>query len=307
MATPTILVPLDSSPSAESALPWAVHLARLSNASLRLVEVHSPPVVMMGGESLSSAVIPDDAIRDTETAYLAQVQSRLKNARVTVTAELLDGGVVSSLMDYASTLQPSWVVMLSHGRGAIARFFLGETAHEFVRKSTSPVLLVRESDEALDLLTPPFVTRILVPLDGSELAERMIGPATAFAKLVGADIELLMALDAVPDMEAISRRHEAGLPGPWDPAAAPAKAELYLHHQADRIRAQSIKARCIVVPHGKAADAIIAEADSKPGTVIALATHGRSGLSTMVWGSVASDVIRRAKGPVLVQRPLVEG
>lgn len=305
MSTPSILVPLDSSPVAESALPWAVHLARQSKATLRLVEVHAPPAVMVDGESLSSAVIPDDAIRETETTYLVRVQSRLNNTGVSVTAELLDGGVIASLADYANTLKPSWVVMLSHGRGAVARFFLGETAHEFVRKSTSPVLLVRESDQELDVLTPPIVSRILVPLDGSELAEKMVGPATAFAKLVGADIELLMALDAVPDMEAISRRHEAGLPGPWDPAAAPAKAELYLHHQADRIRAQSMKARCIVVPRGEAADVIIAEADSKPDTVIALATHGRSGLSTMVWGSVASDVIRRAKGPVLVQRPMV--
>ena len=89
MATPSILVPLDSSPSAESALPWAVHLARLSKAELRLVEVHAPPVVMLDGESLQSAVVPDDVIRETETAYLAQVQSRLKNAGVAVTAELL--------------------------------------------------------------------------------------------------------------------------------------------------------------------------------------------------------------------------
>ena len=133
----------------------------------------------------------------------------------------------------------------------------------------------------------------------------MIAPATAFAKLVGAEVELIMALDAVPDMEAIARRHEAGLPGPWDPTAAPAKAELYLLHQADRIRAQSIKAKVVVVQQGAAADVVIAEADTKRGTVIALATHGRGGLSTMVWGSVANDVIRRAKGPVLVQRPFV--
>ena len=303
MSTESILVPLDSSPSAESALPWAVHLARLSKAALRIVEVHAIPTVMLDGESLSSTAVSDEAIRETETDYLAKVQSRLKNTGVAVTAELLDGGVISSLTEYANRLKPGWIVMLSHGRGAIARFFFGETARGFVRESPSPVLLVRESEAALDLLTPPFVARILVPLDGSEMAERMIGPATAFAKLVGTDIELLLALDAVPDMEAISRRHEAGLPGPWDPGAAPAKAELYLHHQADRIRAQSIKAKCNVVPRGEAADVIVAEADSKPGTVIALATHGRGGLSTVVWGSVADAVIRRAKGPVLVYRP----
>ena len=76
---------------------------------------------MLDGESLQTAVVPDGAIRETETTYLAGVQSRLKNAGVTVTAELVDGGVITSLADYANALKPGWVVMMSHGRGAIAR------------------------------------------------------------------------------------------------------------------------------------------------------------------------------------------
>jgi nucleotide-binding universal stress UspA family protein len=304
--TATVMAPLDGSPAAEAALPWAVHLAKRVGGGLRLVGVHAPPVVMLDGETLVGSVVPDQSVRQRETDYFADVQARLKSAGVPVSAELLDGGVVPSLAEYTRALKPAWVVMLSHARGAVARFFLGETASEFVRESPSPVLLVHETAAPVDPTAAPDVRHVLVPLDGSELAERMLGPASEFSKAVGADMTLLMALAAVPDMEVIAARHEPGLPGAWDPTTAPAKAELYLRHKADRVRAQSVPADVRVVPQGGAADAIVAEAAGKPGTVVALATHGRGGLSKLVWGSVTDAVVRRTSAPVLVFRPQEE-
>ena len=145
------------------------------------------PAVLLDGETLGT-VIPDESVRQKETAYFTGVQTRLKKAEVPVAADLLDGSVVRSLAEYAANLQPAWIVMLSHARGAVARFFLGETATEFVRQSPCPVLLVHEGGDRA-----PNVQHVLVPLDGSPLAERMTGPATAFAKTVGADVTLLIA------------------------------------------------------------------------------------------------------------------
>ncbi|HKB01233.1 MAG TPA: universal stress protein [Gemmataceae bacterium] len=280
--TATVMAPLDGSPAAEAALPWAVHLAKRTNSSLRLVGVHAPPTVMLDGETLVGNVVPDESIRRKEADYFADVQSRLSYAGVPVTAELLDGSVVTSLADYARKLRPTWVVMLSHGRGAVARFFLGETASEFVRSSPCPVLLVHGTSEPVDLTATRDVRHVLVPLDGSELAARMLGPASDFARAVGADVTLLTALAAVPN---------------------PAEAAGYLEDQAKRVRQSGLTVGVRTAPQGGAADAIVAEAAAKPGTVVALTTHGRGGLSKLVWGSVTDAVVRRTPAPALVFRP----
>jgi nucleotide-binding universal stress UspA family protein len=265
-----VMVPLDGSPSAEAALPWAVHLAKRTGGQVRLVGVHAPPAVLLDGETLG-AVVPDEPVRQKEIEYFAGVQARLKADGVAVAADLLDGGVVTSLAAYAANLRPAWIVMLSHARGALARFFLGETATEFVRESPCPVLMVQEGD-------PADVRHVLVPLDGSPLAERMVGPATAFATAVGADVTVLLAhADA---------RH--------------ADADGYVEKQAATVRASGLTVETRVVAQGHAADVIVAAADARPGTVIALATHGRGGLSKLVRGSVTDQVVHRTRGPVLV-------
>ena len=280
---PTVMVPLDGSPAAEVALPWAALIAKRTAGTVRLVGVHAPPAVLLDGETMVGSIVPDDAIRERETGYFAEVQARLQAIGVAVSADLLDGGVVSSLAEYARQVKPTWIAMLTHGRGAIARFLLGETATEFVLESHCPVLLVHPANSPVDLSVSPEIKHILIPLDGSELAERMIEPAAALAKSVEADVTFLMALAGIPNM-------------------APAKAEGFLEDHAERLRRQSIRATSKVIAEGAAADVIVAKS-AAPGTIIALATHGRGGLSKLVWGSVTQEVVRRATAPVLVFKP----
>ena len=120
-----------------------------------------------------------------------------------------------------------------------------------------------------------------LPLDGSPLAERMVAPAIAFAKAAGADVTLLTA------------QADAHLPDPG----------TYLNRQADQVRAAGLSVETRVVPVGHAADAIVTAAEVQPGTVIAVATHGRGGLSKLVWGSVTDPVVHRTACPVLVFKP----
>ena len=277
MPATIIMVPLDGSPAAEAALPWATQLASRVGGAVRLVGVHAPPAVVLDGEALVGSVVPDTSVRQREIDYFADVQARLKSSGVPVAADLLDGGVVSSLAEYAADLRPAWVVMLSHARGAVARFFLGETATEFVRRSPCPVLLVHESKGPASLQ----VRHVLLPLDGSPLAERMEGPATGFAKAVGADVTLLM-------VQSDARRPDG---------------ETYLGARAARVRAAGVAVETRVVTEGPAADVIVGAAEARPGTVIALATHARGALSKLVWGSMADQVLHRATNPVLVFKP----
>lgn len=279
-----VMVPLDGSPAAEAALPWAVHLAGKLNGSVRLVGVHAPPAVYLDGETLVGSVVPDESIRQKETEYFGNVQALLKPTGVTVAADLLDGGVVASLADYARTLKPAWIVMMSHARGALGRFFLGETASEFVRQSPCPVLLVHPIDRPMEPSAAPDARHVLVPLDGSKLAERILGPAGDFATAVGALVTLLTAQAGVPDMST-------------------AASLAYLEGKAADLRARGLTVQCETVPKREAADVIVSAAEAHPGTVVALATHARGGLAKLVWGSVAQDVVRRTRAPVLVFKP----
>jgi nucleotide-binding universal stress UspA family protein len=278
----TVMVPLDGSPAAEAALPWAVYLAKKSNGSVRLVGVHAPPAVLLDGETLVGSVVPDESVRRKEADYFAEVQARLNPTGVPVSAELLDGSVIASLADYARAQRPSWVVMMSHARGPVARFFLGETATEFVRKSPCPVLLVHPASGPADLAAAPDARHVLVPLDGSPLAERMVGPAAEFARAIGADVTLLTVLAGVSD---------------------PAGAERSLNRHAAELRASGLTVEVVTIPKGGPADVIVSQVEGRRGTVVALATHGRGGLSKLVWGSVADAVVRRTSAPVLVFKP----
>jgi nucleotide-binding universal stress UspA family protein len=278
----TVMVPLDGSPAAEAALPWATFLAKQSDGTVHLVGVHAPPAVVLDGETLIGSVVPDDSIRERETAYFTNTQSQLEAAGVRATADLLDGSVITALLEYARRLKPDWIVMLSHARGVVARFFLGETAVEFVRQSPSPVLLVHPGNTSLE----PIVSRVLVPLDGSPLAERILEPAANLARLAGTEVTLITALAAAPELQV------SGI------------ADAYLQQCAVGVRVGSGAVRCQVVSRGAAGDVILHEAKGHPGTVIALTTHGRGGLSKLVWGSVADHVIRHTQSPVLVFRPL---
>lgn len=290
-----ILVPLDGSAAAEATLPWAVHLARRTGADLYLAEVHAPPATMVDGETLASSVVPDEATREQELDYLASVQRRLQPSGLTVRSELLEGSVVASLAAYAQRIQPRWVVMLSHARGLLARFFLGETAREFVRQSTCPVLLIPADRQTHDVLEPVSAQRVVIPLDGSRRSERILESAADLAAAFQAEARLVLALMGVTDLEDGSTQ---GGPG----GISSAEAQAYLERQAATVRSRGVPTTCHVVPTGSAADVILAEAAARPGTIIAMSTHGRTGLSRVIWGSVADAVIRRAHTPVLVLR-----
>lgn len=267
-----VMVPLDGSPASEVALPWAIQLAKRANASIRLVGVHAPPAVLLDGETLVGSVIPDEPVRQRETEYFAGVQERVRAAGVDTSADLLDGSVIASLAEYARSLRPKWIVMLCHARGRVARFFVGETSSEFLRESPCPVLLIHPADRAV-----VEVRRILVALDGSTLAERMLEPAAEFAKVLGAEVALITVSD---------------------------HADLtYLPLQAERLKTAGVSVTLKVVAGTNPAEAITADANGVPGTVVALATHGRGGLSKLMWGSVADAVIRKSNGPVLIQKP----
>jgi nucleotide-binding universal stress UspA family protein len=296
-----ILVPLDGSKYAEQALPAAVGLARRTGAELRLLHaldfIAVPPLN------------PDDhwwqgTARSDAEAYLQDVAFKIVTAvKVNVTSLVVDATATSAILDQSRGFGADLIVMSTHGHGLFDRAWLGSVADSVVRESRIPILLIRARDKASE--TEPLFQHVLLPLDGSPLAERMVKPAARFARANRARVTLLQVVHpwVIATRPMAHALHAAEM---RDVAVVnrAEDAEEYLSEIALGLdpRLKDVTADAIVAERSDAAEILKYAADHAV-DVIALATHGRSGAKRLVLGSVADKIIRAADVPVLVLRP----
>jgi nucleotide-binding universal stress UspA family protein len=307
----SLMVPLDGSTFGEHALPLAMSIARRAGATLRLAHVHqaiTPPMVM--GVSVPDTTEP--ALRDLELAYLETMTKRVAAAApVAVSLALLEGDDVAEVLrHHAEALPADLLVMCTHGRGALGRFWLGSVTDELVRHCHIPVLLVRPHEAEPDLTVEPMLKHLLLPLDGTPLAEQMIEPAVELGRLMEARFTLLSVVKPVvrpnylPEhamvegalaelLEEIEARQQV----------ATQEAQAYLENVAARLRGRNLHVTTDVIVEEGPAVGILREAQARAADLVALETHGRRGLARMLLGSVADKVVRGGTVPVLVQRP----
>jgi nucleotide-binding universal stress UspA family protein len=306
----SILVPLDGSTFGEHALPLALAIARRAGATLRLVHVHQaiPPANVSGVAVMDGLEV---ALKKQELAYLGAMVHRVSEAApVHVLPALLDGEVASVLEAYVGQVGVEMVVMATHGRGAFRRFWLGSVADELVRHLRVPVLLVHPRDEAPDLKQEPSLKHVLLPLDGTHLAEQMIEPALELGQLMGSRFTLLRAIRPVlrPDYWPDGGTLEGMTDTLLERARAHEKqlhdeAQRYLDGVAEHVRGRGLPVETHVLVGDQPAAAILREAKGHGADLIALETHGRRGLARLLLGSVADKVVRGSPVPVLVHRP----
>ncbi len=141
-------------------------------------------------------------------------------------------------------------------------------------------------------------SRILVPLDSSELAEKVLPHATQIAKGMNVPLALVRVIDQV-DPELTDPRH--GLYLDQVSLSLRTSAQEYLNKVASPLRDEGIEVTC-EVKEGDVASRIIDEAESEPDTLIAMTTHGYSGVARWVMGSVTDKILRGSTNPVLVVR-----
>jgi nucleotide-binding universal stress UspA family protein len=278
-------------------MPWAVFLAQTRGHSLVLARAIPWPVSasdgMMGGY-IAPNVYEDimDAEREAATDYLDGVRARLVDQGVAVEVAVRDGSPYVVLLDLADELDADAIVMATHGRGGLPRAVLGSVANHVVQHATIPVLLVRA-----DGTTPtqsPALDRLLVPLDGSTLAERALDYATEIAR--PESMMMLVRVEA-PTQTA----HEAGGVGDArpGPGAAESPPATYLSSIAETMRSKGLRVDADV-RQGRPAAQILEAARVHEADVIVTATHGRSGPARWLLGSVADEVVRHADRPVLL-------
>jgi nucleotide-binding universal stress UspA family protein len=295
----SLLVPLDGSAFAEHALPFAASIARRAGAALQVVHAHVPVTNLYISSELVGDLTLDATIRENEVAYLDGVVKRLaENIPVRASRTLVDGLIAGALHEQALAVGADLVVMATHGRGPLSRFWLGSVADTLVRRLPMPILLVRPQEETPNLATDVTVRRILIPLDGSDLAEQILEPATELGCLTQAEYTLIRVVEPF-----VPPPHQ--LPGPlFDQLAR--EAQTYVDGVAERLRGRSLRVETHVVMNRFAATAILDEARVHATDLIAMKTHGRGGLARLLLGSVADKVLRGALTPVLLHRPLAK-
>jgi len=299
----SVLLPLDGSPFAEQAIPWAASIARKARGRLRLALVHqlpsSPPLDQSSARLYTKIEV---AVRKAERQYLRGVAGRIRNGgAIQVATASLSGSPAGALADYVHEMGVDLMVMTTHGRGGLQRAWLGSVADRLVRTLEIPLLLIRPKEGGADL-PDPGVEEILVPLDGSRRAEAALPPALGMARLFGARLALVQAVEPVVTM--------AGTPMVLPPtlheeltALKRGEAQDYLAGLAERIGELGVAARTSAVLSGSALAGIEAAARSPGVGMVALATHGRGGLRRLVLGSVTDKLVRTGALPVLVTRP----
>ena len=303
------MVPLDGSPFGEHALPLALAIARRAKARLHLVQVFVPPVPPAYAQTIQAyETIIEPELKKRANEYLRTIQERIKKADLDdVTFALPVGPIAETIEKELAACKADLVVMTTHGRGPLSRLWLGSVADQLIRQSAVPVLLLRPGEGAADFQQDELPRRLLIPLDGTPLAEQIIPAALAFGSLMDAECTLLRV---VPWMGPLGTHED------W--ATLPLEAQRWLeelkelHHQEmqqakvylDKVARRHPTARLTtrVISAEQPASAIVQEAGPGNSGVIALATHGRHGLPRLFLGSVADKVIRSASGPVLVYR-----
>ena len=311
----TILTPLDGSTFGEHALPLALSIARRSGAAVRLLNVQPTPATVYSETPL---FIDDSYLesyvrehqRAVGLAYLDGVAKRLKGQpAVGVTRLVAEGEVRDAIRAQADCVHADLVVMTTHGRGPLGRFWLGSAADELVRTLPMPVLLVRPREGSPDLGRAVELKRILIPLDGTPVAEQVLEPAVEIGRLMGAEFTLLRVVRPVVLPEyALEGSGVIQLTKGLEKLDAQEKAlcdeaNKYLEATALRLRQRSLNVQTRVVVEDQPAVGILHEAQKVDADLIALATHGRRGLSRLFLGSVADKVVRGGRLPVLLVRP----
>lgn len=301
-----IVVPLDGSMFAEAALPVAAAIARESHSTISLVEVHEP---ILGEADVSFALSAgwDDELREGEHEYLTRTANRLaeENA-IPVETALLDDPVASAIAHHVAKVEASLLVITTHGRTGLSRAWLGSTADWLARFAGVPVLLVHPAKDDEAHRPPTTFRHILVPLDGSARAERVLPDAVRLGQLQAARYTLVRVV--APIVRAFTPYASMGIPmAPEEEGTRRVldEAKQYLTDVAAQLRRKHgtlyIETEAIAGEH--VADAVLTRARAVSADVVAMSTRGR-GASRLLLGSVADKILRGFDGAMLLLGPV---
>ncbi len=291
-----ILALLDGSELSELALPYAEELAGALNSEVELIYVCEPE---------------ESEYRHMHQLYIEKMAERVRNhikayhAReaslaVRVKAVILDGDPAAEIIDYADKNNISLVVMVSHGRSGIMPWAMGSTAMRVIQRTSKPVLFSRAGVTSPKAGKGEIFSKILIPLDGSEDGEGALPYIQELTKKLESEITLLQVVAPGQHVHTIGGLDYVLFPE-HELEHLKAEATQYLEKVSRKLTDTKATVRS-EVKIGHAAQEIIKFADETNTRLVAISTHGRSGVRRWISGSVAYKVLQAGHTSVLQVR-----
>jgi nucleotide-binding universal stress UspA family protein len=287
-----ILVPLDGSAIAEKALPHARALGRTLEIPITLITVIETTADFSEKKGDLDTLI-ESGVRNSEE-YLKKISKTFSGATIQYRVE--KGRVEEAII--AAADNGTLITMATHGRSGLGRWLLGSITEKVVRGANNAVLVVRANERASSE-GEAAPDSIIVPLDGSTLAESVLLYVVELAKAFHARVTLVRSYSLKqiifsfeefhPDLDGLKEELR------WE-------AMSYLDEKVAELKSRGMVDVFCSVTEGDAAETIIEMGKGAPNTLIAMSTHSGSTIKHWVLGSVTEKVLRHANNPVLTIR-----
>jgi nucleotide-binding universal stress UspA family protein len=288
-----ILVPLDGSAIAEKALPHARALGRTLEIPITLITVIETTADFSKEKNAYLDTLIESGMRNSEE-YLKKISKTFSGATIQYRVE--KGRVEEAII--AAADNGTLITMATHGRSGLGRWLLGSITEKVVRGANNAVLVVR-ANEGASSEGEAAPDSIIVPLDGSTLAESVLLYVVELAKAFHARVTLVRSYSLKqiifsfqefhPDLDGLKEELR------WE-------AMSYLDEKVAELKSRGMVDVFCFVTEGDAAETIIEMGKGAPNTLIAMSTHSGSTIKHWVLGSVTEKVLRHANNPVLTIR-----
>lgn len=313
-----ILVPLDGSRRAEVAIPAAARLAQATHGAVILMSSivpltpYGPYITTPSGPASTQS----SRERDQLLSYLKRVGASEALAGLTVETRVTEGPAAESILTTSESENADLIAICARGATGFHRWKLGGVSQHVVRQSDRPVLLLPDPAPGAEPTTIPdqlaSVHRVLVPLDGSLFAESALPAAIAFLAALAPQTGELHALQVISPFTAetlglhqdfLLREANERLAQRIQPLGHGSTEYLHLSLTSSTALDADAAARIIAVAEP--------EDDHNDGPapqgydLIAMATHGRTGVLRWTLGSITERVIQTTRRPMLIVRPIL--
>lgn len=309
-----ILVPLDGSKRAEQAVPVAARVARASGGTVILMQAAPSPINFQVEKKPHGEVYSEDSVGEIEALSMNYLDTASKMAElvgVKIETRVVFGHTAPSILAAVEPLDVDLIVMCSHGYSGFKRWTLGSIAHKIIPHSPVPVLVLRDGGPTLS--AKPL--SVLVPLDGSPLAESVLRPVVQLTTALASSMNITLHLLRVVDLPANPGYGKFVANAFVDQLRDEAKheAQIYLAAVAQRLIDSEDTVPGLIVTTSISVNSDVAEAlvqvteqELHAGgrfDLVAMATHGRGGLQRWAMGSITERVLNHSMLPLFIVRP----
>lgn len=287
-----ILVPLDGSNLGELALNYSAELAKSMNSEVHLVSICD----RIGKEYRNMCNVYLEKVSE---GFRSSLQEAITLPKVPTI--VIDGQPDTKILDYAIENNINLIVLVSHGHSGIMPWATGSTASKIIQKSAIPILLIRASDNVDTKQVSGLFRKILVPLDGSMMSEAVLPYVKEIAVNTKSEIILLGVLEQGQHVRTIGGLDHFAY---TDQQVEQIRQETvaYLNGINQKLTKDGFTVKT-VVKTGDVARVIIDTTIQENVSIVAMSSHGKSGATKWVLGSVSNKILQAGKKPLLLVRP----